>query len=386
MTLLKNPKKNLFQILKESYRYTGIIFLTALLMLISLNILASWMIKWKRAHLVLDSASPKIINVLKPLYPGLAQNQIRELWKETTDWPFIYHPYTQHRLKPGKGNFIHIDEAGFRYIRDQAPWPPPEHDFNIFIFGGSTTFGWGVPDEETIASHLQDLFRSKQKNRGVNVYNFGQGAFFSTQERILFEELLTEGRHPDVAIFIDGINECALEEPLHTEEIRNFYDGKRFFFLNRTSIVTLTMRIMDRLKSKPALNQIHPIEAPKRMVERYFANKKMIEAIASSYKIQTVFIWQPAPLFKYDPVYQPFLTPRVLQDKQFIFQKEVYQLAEQIKSEGGVGKNFLWLADMQEHMKEPLYVDRIHYSPELCQIIASRIYDFLGDTIAPTSS
>ena len=39
--------------------------------------------------------------------------------------------------------------------------------------------------------------------------------------------------------------------------------------------------------------------------------------------------------------------------------------------------NFLWLADMQQDIQEPLYVDRYHYSPEMLAMMAQNIGDWL---------
>ena len=69
----------------------------------------------------------------------------------------------------------------FAIGRNQGPWPPDDHDYNMFVFGGSTTFGYGVPDEQTIASHLQEVL-SHQTAREVRVYNFGRGMYRSSQE------------------------------------------------------------------------------------------------------------------------------------------------------------------------------------------------------------
>src|SRR6185436_5392660 len=43
--------------------------------------------------------------------------------------------------------------------------------------------------------------------REPRVYNFGRGAYYSSQERALFEKLLVGGTVPDGAIFLDGLND-----------------------------------------------------------------------------------------------------------------------------------------------------------------------------------
>jgi hypothetical protein len=41
------------------------------------------------------------------------------------------------------------------------------------------------------------------------------------------------------------------------------------------------------------------------------------------------------------------------------------------------GRNFFWLAEIQEDAHEPLYVDQVHYSPRFSRTIAERIADVL---------
>ena len=47
-------------------------------------------------------------------------------------------------------------------------------------------------------------------------------------------------------------------------------------------------------------------------------------------------------------------------------------------NKGRWGDNFLWLADLQENLREPLYVDAVHYSGHMSRIIAEIISVKLG--------
>jgi len=44
------------------------------------------------------------------------------------------------------------------------------------------------------------------------------------------------------------------------------------------------------------------------------------------------------------------------------------------------GKDFLWLGDMQEDRKEPLYLDTVHYTADFSAEIAGRIAGFVVKT------
>src|SRR6185503_15185425 len=103
-----------------------------------------------------------------------------------------YEAFTQFCERPFHGRFVNVSENGFRVSAQQGPWPPDADNFNIFLFGGSTTFGYGLPDSQTVASYLQDDLAARSSPH-VRVYNFGRGSYVSEQERVLFEELLLAG-------------------------------------------------------------------------------------------------------------------------------------------------------------------------------------------------
>jgi hypothetical protein len=75
----------------------------------------------------------------------------------------------------------------------------------VFVFGGSTTFGAMLPDNQTIPAALEARLRSAPCMLPAHVYNFARPGYISTQERALLERLLLEGAAPQVAIFVDAL-------------------------------------------------------------------------------------------------------------------------------------------------------------------------------------
>ncbi len=116
------------------------------------------------------------------------------------EWP------TQFKEAPFHGRYVNVDPSGFRASTPQGPWPPDPANFNIFLFGGSTTFGYGLSDDETLSSAIQHLL-SRTSARPVFAYNFGRGSYFSTQELMLYYRLLASGSVPQVVVFVDGLND-----------------------------------------------------------------------------------------------------------------------------------------------------------------------------------
>jgi len=46
---------------------------------------------------------------------------------------------------------------------------------------------------------------------------------------------------------------------------------------------------------------------------------------------------------------------------------------EKLTKTGRLGKNFSWCADIQEDLKQPLYVDSVHYSSYMSKLLAENI-------------
>ena len=143
---------------------------------------------------------------LAAAYPDLDPAQRQALLDEVASHYFVYEDYVSFREHRCGGKYLNVREAGFREAKNQGPWPPDPHNLNVFAFGGSTMFGWGLPDWQTIPSFLQEEL-SLYSRKPVCLYNFGTSNYYSTQERICLEQLLSKGLKPDIAIFLDGLND-----------------------------------------------------------------------------------------------------------------------------------------------------------------------------------
>jgi hypothetical protein len=72
----------------------------------------------------------------------------------------------------------------------------------VWVFGGSTVFGKGQRDANTIPSALAR--EAAAAGTPVEVLNLGNPAYTSYQEWLLFERRLAAGPPPAVAVFLDG--------------------------------------------------------------------------------------------------------------------------------------------------------------------------------------
>jgi lysophospholipase L1-like esterase len=373
------------KIIANYYRVLALIVLNTVILLLLLNLMASAVIDF-RNYLRKKAESgegrysfKRYEEPVKELFPNLHKDDIDKLLVETRHVTQIFDTYTQFKEKPFVGSFVNIDVNGFRPIQNQEPWPPNPDYTNIFVFGGSTTFGYGVTDQETIPSYLQEILTSKYQTE-IRVYNFGRGGYISVQERILFEKLIQAGIIPRVAVFIDGLNDLGYgdDDPPHTRELTKFMDkGEKPPFTNCVMQMPIFKLLSGRSENVAKRETRAPAEKIGNAIRRYETNRELIQTISDRFGVYPLFVWQPVPVYKCDKKYNLFANFDY--DVYMPYLRAGYQDMAEHVAKSQFGDNFLWLVDMQEGLNKSLYADAIHYSPYLCRIIAQRIADKLEE-------
>lgn len=120
------------------------------------------------------------------------------------------HGQLGFRQRPGavfkyyNGTSAHTNGAGYRGV--EVPVPKPAGVRRIILLGGSTTHGWGVNDDETIAVFLESALSERDSSKSYEVVNLAFDGYDSYQ---LYERLITDGRalEPDVVVVNSGIND-----------------------------------------------------------------------------------------------------------------------------------------------------------------------------------
>lgn len=372
------------------------------------------------------------IETLRATYPGMSDDRIRELLMATGVVGNRYYPYVDFINEAFVSSDLLIRPEGYRIIgREQAAWPPPKADKIVFVFGASTTLGSGVADDQTIPAYIQRILRANFKEK-IDVYNFGMGSYYSTQEVLLFYDWLRKGVQPDLAIFIDGANETAFYDDRSSlsgffqssyEKLKASDDPRNdISFVQRLKEITLALPLVRALSSLPSFGSAKAAEAdpkgqpprtaldPQRLkiaeeqriaylqrpaseeenrtsktvLDRYLVNMRAATGIGSAFGVETFFSWQPAPLYKFDLHFHPF---DIVQTHQM--HRVSYPMMYQRYVDGLLPRNFGWCADIQEGRRQQLYVDQMHYQPVLAQLmaqcttqkaVASGVFDRLGWT------
>ena len=211
-----------FEKVSKAYSTIAVVFFNTVILLVVLNLCALSYGIFDREAMAhpedpIPDGNPLTVYEFGPLSSGfdvnrqvhyyLEDHEILRMMLETWNLLLVCDGGNLWKEEPFNGRFVSVDEAGFRRGDVQGPWPVDDDAFNVFVFGGSTTFGYGVTDNLTIPAALQFYLRESLTTDQINVYNFGRAAYFSVVEAELFEVLLDDGVVPDLAIFIDGLND-----------------------------------------------------------------------------------------------------------------------------------------------------------------------------------
>lgn len=378
----------------NGYKTAAILLLNTIVLFVLINVVAWVFITCHRLVTgpPLDPVSLKYPESdLRTIYPAMTDQQRKQLLLETYSRSLHFEQFSQLREREINGTYVNVSPNGYRSTSAQGPWPIDAGNYNVFVFGGSTTFGYGVADDQTIPAYLQELLsKSGSGTRRVAVYNFGTAFLYSTPERILFEQLLQGGAKPDLVIFIDGINDFIWTD-----------DSAYWLTPAIQKTIEPSSEMAQLCRSVAGIYRVLPIERcvyyiqrrlnPGRqsdgmpsgdksallpgVIHRYVWNKRAIEQVAAAYGIPAVFVFQPSSTYEYDLHFHLFKGDDWATTLCNVING--YPLMAQYVKSHSMGDDFLWLADIQNGIQKPLYCDQIHYTSDFNKQIAGEIQNSL---------
>jgi lysophospholipase L1-like esterase len=269
---------------------------------------------------------------------------------------------------------------------------------SIWMFGGSTLYGSGVPDWATIPSQLSTEL-NKLPNHCVTVTNFGTEAYNSNQELLLLLEQLKAGRHPDVIIFYDGVNDsytgtyqpgvasAHMQYAQISARVESKLAGKLEFLRHSYALLLVRRMLMSKQKQDPAAIEAATKEKAVQTLDNYEANLGMVRALADIYHFKVFAFWQPSLAYGSKPVV-PYETDLIrvdtnspdgsaLKPMRFAYSEADRRAASR--------HDFVFLAEIFDSEKEPLYLDEWHLGPKGNEIVAAEMAKRLPPDFASPS-
>jgi hypothetical protein len=276
---------------------------------------------------------------------------------------------------------VNVDAAEPLPVRRTPAVAASNDGAEVWLFGGSTTFGIGVPDDQTIAAHLQRALAAAYPGRSIRVLNCGHLRYYSSQELALFAWMLRRGRAPRLAVFIDGLNDS-----WHLQDVPDYSDdiARAFHSYGEQPAVTVSQRVgvvrlVRKLLGRGPRSEFASIEkmpaaeaarlAPQ-IGERYLTNVRLARALASAAGAQTLFVWQPTP---FDFMEQPD-GPLVHRTRSAWPSNALTEPLNAWIARRASGEQLAFLADAFASRRFlDTYVDSCHYGDEASEVLARRI-------------
>ena len=363
-----------------------IIIITFFLFLVlNLIIIISWPIYINNKFKTYNPYSSEILKNLK-----MSEADARQLYIETwIDRSFSYSQFLEHVEGEIKGKFVNVDKNFGRKVNN-----PDNCKKNFFFYGGSTTWGYNVADDQTIPSYFLEVLKKNNYN-DFCVYNFGGGSYFSTQENIRFQKhLITQKiKENDFAFFIDGHNESGFRKTRATDYLTEAFKpaNKKFWdmykltlptFIKSLPIVQLSNRLLKKFinidfdKNVGRAGSI--LLFPEDLLSVYEKSVNIRKGICDVEKINCFSFLQP-----FATVHGIYFTTRdgikIETGGKLGNAPEIGTLGslDPLKSKYHILKTAKGIVDISsslDSMKNLSWVDGSHYSPDASSLIAERIF------------
>jgi len=325
-----------------------------------------------------------------------------EFWKEEeARWRSqhgSYEPFRIWGVAPWHSKFINTDDSkNGSWRRTINPLGCAENTrTDVWMFGGSTLFGTGVPDWATIPSFLSRDLNSIEVGCVV-VTNFGTEGYVTNQELILLIDQLKVGRRPRLVVFYDGVNDSyagAVSPGLATAHvsfanIKARVEGSlvgRIDFLRDSYAFRLAMMVINSVHRTNVVMEAGQNESKAQAtLDNYQANLRMVRILGDAYGFRVFCFWQPALVYG-RKVLSPFewkIAANETDQGTFRIMATVYREAEK---RGVKDNDFIFLGSDFDTCSEPVYLDKwMHLSPAGNELVARTLATYIEGTLKSLS-
>lgn len=313
----------------------------------------------------------------------------------------VYQPYTMWKRRPYRGVYTAIDVDGLRHTVGNSS----ETDaLQIWMFGGSTVWGVGAPDDETIPSHLAKLL-NQTFGIDASVRNLGERGFVSTQEVIYLMRELQAGRRPDVVLLYDGVNDAAAislwpEFPgahVSFDTLRDRFeaindDGGIDSFVRSTGLYRASRIVLDRLEDDPFERDGIIVYASddndsepdyhwlaERGIDLWLANARVVESLSRTYDFASLMFLHPG-LWSHGKPLDSSEEMLLTTEAEFASLKTIMRVRAEMASildtqlsDSPTAKSIVNLDGLFANTSDSVYIDYVHITGRGNRIAAERI-------------
>ena len=255
---------------------------------------------------------------------------------------------------------------------------------NIFLFGGSTTICAEVLDQDTWASQLSAELCKRGYN--VNVRNFGESSFVSTQEMIKMLLTLQKGEKPDYVIFFDGYNDFysayqngRIDYPQNAAfDVLSYRAFNQQNFFNPIFLSATLKGVQHLARTKSVVyTDAQILNLSTALKEQYVQTAHEVEALGVVYNFTPLFFWQPTVMTKPNrTAYEEASAQGAYADFARIGEYQNTTTMQESVPE------FHDISNILENETEPYYIDQVHVGIRGDTKIAQAIADYVEPLLA----
>lgn len=323
-----------------------------------------------------------------PVYAAFAERV--EFWTEQEkSFDARFEPYYHWRRSGFAGRYTNVSPEGVRLTVKAGRKEPGAR--KVFMFGGSTMWGTGSPDQKTIPSLLQSMLGGR-----YDVYNFGETGYVSAQELNYLLYQLSGGNTPDAVIFYDGVNDgyAGAYSPAIPRDPINLREDEKQRRLKKGTLnparelfeASNYKRLVDYVgKSSSAARAAHDewdkkVETgiqrnSEAVVGAYETHIKQVRALGREYGFRAFFFWQPNlfSLTRHANAYEKAIiedaSPTLVESQRSVYEAAKKRLSNR-ESDG-----IYFLGNIFDRSDDPIYIDWIHVGPNGNELIAREIFE-----------
>jgi lysophospholipase L1-like esterase len=304
--------------------------------------------------------------------------------RETQASKLLYKSYVGWRGKVSAGETVNVEGP---YGQRKTVNTAASGGKTAYFFGGSTMWGVGAPDGETIPSQFAAI-------TGIRSENFGERGWTSHQSLMQLIQLIQDGHRPDIVVFYDGANEVFFKCDLRHNAESHGWEGQisgvisepvksssfTHYFAPIDALAGRIQRALSRALGAEQTNEYaadcdkKPAKA-KAIAENLLRDWQIAKQLVASYGGEFIAVLQPVSFYS-----KGRLNNLALQSPYHVHLRAqydtIYPVLIEAIARGGDQHNLVSVLDHDENF----YIDYCHLTPNGNRLVAQRLAEIVAAT------